>query len=117
MICFVKSFFPKIFSSFLEEVPLFFRIVLFLEGGNKMDILGNLGGKKFFVVILNLVCQFLVTLLGPKFGLSPEDVAELLKSSVIVSGTYLAGQSLADGLSKGATSHVAKKATADAKKK
>ena len=73
-----------------------------------MSILELLGGKKFFIIILSLGIQLGVSFLGPKFGLSPEEISDLLTSMLGTTGIYLAGQSLADGLSKGATSHVAR---------
>lgn len=64
-------------------------------------VIGAVGGKKF----LALVAYVVLTVFQNKLGLGPEAFESL--SYTIMS--YLGAQGLADGLSKGSTSHSNKK--------
>jgi len=61
------------------------------------DFISNFGGKKF----LALIAYVLLTVFQSKLGL---DAAAFEKLSYTIM-TYLGAQGLADGLSKGKTSH------------
>jgi hypothetical protein len=61
------------------------------------DILSKVGGKKMFA----LIAYVLLLCFKDKIGISPADFEVMSKSLMV----YFAGQSFADGWSKGKTSH------------
>jgi len=75
-----------------------------------MEIIGKLGGKKLLVLFAALVLEFGTTVLATNLGITADQLAELLQAIMGTAGVFIVGQSVADGWSKGATSHV-KRAT------
>ena len=63
-------------------------------------LIGKIGGRKFLVALIGLIGIVVAAVTG--FDIEP------YKETIIgVIGTYLLGQGISDGLSKGATSTVA----------
>jgi len=65
-----------------------------------------LGGKKLIVSLASIIAAIVVTLLKPKIDVSEELIQDLILAILGIAGLYNVGQGVADGLSKGATSHV-----------
>jgi hypothetical protein len=62
-----------------------------------MELVKKFGGKKFVALILWVIVQ----LFAEKLGLAPAEVENMTKGLM----AYFVGQGVADGFSKGATSH------------
>lgn len=72
-----------------------------------MNFIGKIGGRKFLVAVFGLIAVVVASLTGVNIEAYQETIIGII-------GTYLLGQGLADGLSKGATSSTA--AAAEEKK-
>lgn len=68
-----------------------------VNGRPKMGIVAKLGGRKFLVAVLSLIGVVVASLTGV-------DIEPYKETIIGIIGTYLLGQGVADGLSKGATS-------------
>lgn len=62
-----------------------------------MNFLGKIGGRKFVVALFSLIAVVVAALTGV-------DIEPYKETVIGIIGTYLLGQGVADGLSKGATS-------------
>lgn len=69
-----------------------------LLGRNKqMNFLAKIGGRKFVVALFSLIAVVVAALTGV-------DIEPYKETVIGIIGSYLLGQGVADGLSKGATS-------------
>jgi hypothetical protein len=66
-------------------------------------LISRLGGKKLIVALTGV----LAVILSTKLGLSEEQVKHVLDAIALICAAFGVGQGIADGLSGGATSHVA----------
>ena len=79
-----------------------------------MDIIGKLGGKKFLLVIIAIFLEVAIRFFD--LELTEDQITQLGENIVMIVLVFIGDQSIADGWTKGATSHVVKKAQLDAAK-
>lgn len=67
-----------------------------------MEVIAKLGGRKFLVALFSLIAVIVAALTGV-------DIQPYSETVIGIVGTYMLGQGVADGMSKGATSSSAPK--------